>query len=101
MQHTVDVLLAGLVLLFFVVPLVRGALQARSERDAWAPFATRSGGRAGHLAPGRYFAALRAPRTGARTTTGLVARWVGWVAVTLLLVAGVVRSVITSADGRL
>ena len=94
-----NVLLAGLVLIFFVVPLVRGALQALSERDAWAPFATRPDGRGAHLAPGRYFSALRAPRRGARTSTGLVARWVGWVAVTLVLVAGVVQSVLSSGSG--
>jgi hypothetical protein len=95
-QPTVNVLVAGLVLVFFVVPLIRGAVQALSERDAWAPFATRADGRGGHLAPGRYFAALRAPRPGARTTTGLLARWCGWVAVTLALVVGVVQSVLSS-----
>lgn len=96
-QTTVNVLLAGLVLVFFVVPLVRGAAQAVSERDAWAPFATRADGRGGHLAPGRYFSALRAPRPGARTTAGLLARWGGWLAVTVALVAGVVQSVLGSA----
>lgn len=99
MQTSVNVLLAGLVLAFFVVPLVRGALQAVSEHDAWAPFATRADGRGALLAPGRYFSALRAPRAGGRTTTGLAARWIGWVAITLALVAGVVQSVVTSANG--
>lgn len=98
MQTSVNVLLAGLVLAFLVVPLVRGALQAVSERDAWAPFATRADGRGAHLAPGRYFSALRAPRPEGRTTTGLLARWLGWVAITLTLVAGVVRSFLTSAS---
>lgn len=96
-QTTVDVVLAGLVLIFFVVPLGRGVGQALSERDPWAPFATRPDGRDGTLAPGRWFSALRAPRPGARTTAGLVARWGGWVAVTLALVIAVARLLLTDS----
>lgn len=99
MQTTVNVVIAVLVLLFFVVPLVRGAVQAASEGDPWAPFATRPDGRDGILAPGRYFSALRAPRVGARTTTGLVLRWGGWVAVTLAVVAGLVQRLLSSSPG--
>ena len=98
-QTTVNVVIAGLVLFFLVVPLIRGVVQAVSERDAWAPFVTRADGRGAHLAPSRYFSALRAPRVGARTTTGLVARWVGWVGVTLAFVAGVVQRLLSSAGG--
>lgn len=97
MQTPRVILLAGLVLVLVVVPLVRGTAQVWSERDAWAPFVTRANGRDGHLAPGRYFSALRAPREAARTTTGLVGRWAFWVAITLVLVLGVVRSVLPSA----
>ena len=97
MQTPLSVLLAGFVLVFVVVPLLRGTAQAWAERDAWAPFATRPNGRDGHLAPGRYFSALRAPRGPGRTTTGLVGRWVFWVAITVVLVLAVLRGVLSSA----
>lgn len=98
-MQTTRFVVSGLVAVFFVVPLFRGALQGWLERDPWAPFATRADGRNGVLAPGRYFAALRAPRVAARTTAKLAVRWLFWVAVTLVMVAAALDSVLSASAG--
>jgi hypothetical protein len=79
-DNPVALLGLALVTIFGVIPVIRGIAQAASTGNAWAPFESRGNGRDGLLAPGRYFSALRAPREGARTTPGLVARWGFWAA---------------------
>lgn len=88
MDNPVGLVGLALVTIFFVIPLVRGIVQAVSERNAWAPFERRDG-RHGVLVPGPSFAPLRAPRVG-RTTRGLLARWAFWAALTLVFVGGLV-----------
>lgn len=99
--QTTSLVFAGLILFFFVVPLLRAVLQAWVERDPWAPFADRPNGRSGILVSRPSFQALRAPRGSGRTTARLVARWAFWVGVTLAMVAGAVRALLTPGESSL
>ncbi|WP_392542703.1 hypothetical protein [Oryzobacter telluris] len=79
----IALLLFGGVLLLFLVPYVRGVAAGLRTGDWWTPFARREDGRWGVLANSRFFATFRAPDPEARTTGGLVARWVVWTVVVL------------------
>lgn len=77
----IALLIFGAVLLLFLVPYVRGVAAGLRSGDWWTPFARREDGRYGVLANSRFFAGFRSPDPEARTTGGLVTRWVVWTVV--------------------